>query len=262
VEVVVIIRNAVSRTCLVVLGLSLVASTSFAAPAGSGKPGKTWEAETTPLTVGVSKQLSSKANRKACLTFVVSNKIPTAMMLACAPAPEGRTQKWTFTEKGELKVSLSTQVGGDLPNGACLDTAADIATIPGGKTPLLVLPCDGRTGQQWTYNAETGALINKANGLALSSMIGLAKQAQPAATQPIAKSPAQKWRFRGLPPDDTLLDAIAKLLDALLEALGLEMPDEYDNAGEELLKAVEAQFNVPQQMQELPKQLVALTKKK
>ncbi|ADB32471.1 Ricin B lectin [Kribbella flavida DSM 17836] len=251
--------HTITRSTVAVLAMTLGAGTALAgsahaAPAGS--PAK--ESVTAPavdLPVGKPRQIVNRVQSKLCLTFAVTpSGIPTAVMLKCTSGKKGKIQQWTYTAEGQLMVSMSKGVGGDLPNGACLDTAADLAK-PEGRAPLLVLPCRAGDGQKWEYNKETGALINKASGKALSSMIGVAKQARPTSTVPYTGAKDQKWR-PGSIPANTPLSAIIELVNALLEALGLEMPDEYDTQGRELLKAVSGQVPVPDQLKQLPKQMV------
>jgi ricin-type beta-trefoil lectin protein len=191
------------------------------------------------------------------LTFAVTpNGTPTAVMIKCNKGSKGKIQQWIYTSEGQLQVAMSKDVGGDLPKGACLDTVADLATVK-GAAPMLVMPCRVGTGQKWDYNKDTGALVNKANGKALSSMLGMAKQARPTSTIPFTGTADQKWA--GVPiPMETLLGAIIQLLDALLEALGLEMPDEYETHGQQLVNAVSPQLPIPDQLKQLPKEMVRM----
>jgi hypothetical protein len=57
---------------------------------------------------------------------------------------------------------------------------------------------------------------------------------------------------------ETLLGAVIQLIDALLEALGLEMPDEYETAGLDMLKGLDGKVSVPDQLKQLPKQMVKM----
>lgn len=251
------IRKLLSRTGVVALALTLGSTTAVTASAQATAPAPATESVSAApheLPVGKPRQFVSDAARKVCLTFAVSDKIPTAVMLKCNKGSKGRIQQWIYTPDQQLQVAMSKGVGGDLPNGACLDTAADLATVA-GNAPLLVLPCRAGAGQKWSYNKDTGALVNAANGKALSSMLGLAKQARPTSTVPFTGTADQTWRDVPIPME-TLLGAVIQLLDALLEALGLEMPDEYDTNGHALLKAVSAQLQVPDQLQQLPKDMV------
>jgi hypothetical protein len=209
------------------------------------------------LPVGKPRQYTNRVQKKMCLTFAVTpDGIPTAVMIKCNKGSKGKIQQWTYTADQQLMVSMSKDVGGDLPNGACLDTAADVVKVA-ERAPLLVLPCRAGDGQKWTYNKDTGSLINKANGKALSSMIGVAKQALPTSTVPPSGGADQKW-MAGPIPMETLLGAVIQLIDALLEALGLEMPDEYETAGKAMLKGLDGKVPVPDQLKQLPKQMVKM----
>ncbi|ONI69189.1 hypothetical protein BWI15_21430 [Kribbella sp. ALI-6-A] len=252
----------ITRSAVVFLAVTLGAGTALgaapaqAAPAGTPAP-QSATAAPVDLPVGKPRQIVNRVESKLCLTFAVTpSGIPTAVMLKCASGKKGKIQQWTYTAEGQLMVSMSKGVGGDLPHGACLDTAADLAK-PDGQAPLLVLPCRVGDGQKWSYDKATGALVNKANGKALSSMIGVAKQARPTSTVPYTGGKDQKWRPSAI-PGNTPLQAIAELVNALLEALGLEMPDEYDTQGQQLLKAVSADVPVPDQLKQLPKQMVKM----
>ena len=245
---------------MTVLALTLGSTTAFAASAqaASAPPAKTVAtAADSELQVGTPRQLVNRVQKKMCLTFAVTpDGIPIAVMIKCNKGSKGKIQQWTYTENQQLMVSMSKDVGGDLPNGACLDTVADLATTK-GQSPMLVLPCRDGDGQKWSYDKDTGSLINKANGKALSSMIGVAKQALPTSTVTPTGAPDQKWLPAPIPME-TLLGAIIQLLDALLEALGLEMPDEYDTAGKQLLSAINGKIPVPDQLKQLPKQMVKM----
>ncbi|WP_432936253.1 RICIN domain-containing protein [Kribbella sp. CA-253562] len=254
-----------TRTLLKRSGAMLVVAALAAglAPAGAAQaapaPAAPDSAAAAPadLPVGKPRQFVNRVQSKLCLTFAVTpDGIPTAVMIKCNKGSKGKIQQWTYTADQQLMVSMSKDVGGDLPHGACLDTAADLTTVR-DKAPLLVLPCRDGAGQKWTYNKDTGTLINKANGKALSSMIGVAKQAMPTSTVVPNGGKDQKWRDAGIPME-TLLGAVIQLLDALLEALGLEMPDEYETRGLEMLKAIDGKVPVPDQLKQLPKKMVEM----
>ncbi|GAB2650743.1 RICIN domain-containing protein [Kribbella swartbergensis] len=255
-------RRSLTRTGVAVLALAFGSSTALAATAQAANDPKsaaspTVSAATGELPVGKPRQYVNRVQTKLCLTFAVTpDGIPTAVMLKCNKGSKGKIQQWTYTEQGQLMVSMSKDVGGDLPNGACLDTAADLTKVE-GNSPLLVLPCRTGTGQQWTYDKDTGALVNKANGKALSSMIGVAKQARPTSTVDYTGGADQKWRDAPIPME-TLLGAVIQLLDALLEALGLEMPDEYETRGQQMLKSISSQVPIPEQLKQLPKEMVRM----
>ncbi|WBQ04474.1 ricin-type beta-trefoil lectin domain protein [Kribbella sp. CA-293567] len=254
-----IFHRTLTRVGVTTLALAMAAATSVTAAAQPAAPAAapTAAAAAPDLPVGTPKQLVSSANRKMCLTFAVTpNGIPTAVMIKCNKGSKGKIQQWIYTPEGQLQVAMSKDVGGDLPHGACLDTVADLATVK-GAAPMLVMPCRVGDGQKWNYDQKTGALINAANGKALSSMLGLAKQARPTSTVPFTGTSDQKWRGAAIPME-TLLGAIIQLLDALLEALGLEMPDEYETSGKQLVNAVGPQLPIPDQLKQLPKEMVRM----
>jgi ricin-type beta-trefoil lectin protein len=259
---VVLIHRTLTRTGVSALALTLGVTTALAATAQAATPApapastaSSVSAAPHELPVGKPRQMVSSAAKKVCLTFAVTpHGVPTAVMIKCNKGSKGKIQQWIYTPDHQLQVAMSKDVGGDLPNGACLDTAADITQVS-GNAPLLVLPCRVGAGQKWDYNKDTGALINAASGKALSSMLGVAKQARPTSTVPFTGTNDQKWRDTPIPME-TLLGAVIQLIDALLEALGLEMPDEYETKGEAMVKAVNAQTPIPDQLKELPKQMV------
>ncbi|ADB32887.1 Ricin B lectin [Kribbella flavida DSM 17836] len=257
------IRSLMTRTGATLVVAALAASTTMAGSAQAGSapaPDRAAESAAAPaadLPIGKPRQFVNRVQTKLCLTFAVTpDGIPTAVMIKCNKGSKGKIQQWTYTADQQLMVSMSKNVGGDLPNGACLDTAADLTTVQ-GQTPLLVLPCRAGDGQKWLYDKEKGSLINKASGKALSSMIGVAKQARPTSTVPYTGGKDQKWRDTGIPME-TLIGAVVQLLDALLEALGLEMPDEYETRGQQMLKAIDGKVPVPEQLKQLPKQMVKM----
>ncbi|WP_328989119.1 RICIN domain-containing protein [Kribbella sp. NBC_01245] len=253
-----IIRRLLTRTGVAVLAVSVALAT--AVPAQAAAP--TERSDNPPAAtfkVGVPKQIGSTADTRYCLTFVAAEKIPMAVMLPCAPKRAGKAQQWIWTAKGELQVALSKSVGGELAKtGACLDTAADLVPTP-AEAPVLVLPCRDADGQKWTHDKDTGALVNVANGQALSSMIGKAKQARPTATEPADGSPAQAWRQLPIPNLD-ILGAIMALVNALLSALGLSLPLPIEKAAASLLELVGGKLPIPAQMQVLPKQMINLVR--
>jgi hypothetical protein len=259
VEVALSTRTLLTRGGAMLVVAALAAGLAPAGPvqAASAPASDSASAAPADLPVGKPRQIVNRVQNKLCLTFAVTpDGIPTAVMIKCNKGSKGKIQQWTYTADQQLMVSMSKGVGGDLPNGACLDTAADLTTVQ-DKAPLLVLPCRAGAGQKWTYNKDTGTLINQANGKALSSMIGVAKQAMPTSTVVPNGGKDQKWRDAGIPME-TLIGAIAQLLDALLEALGLEMPDEYETRGLEMLKSIDGKVQVPDQLKQLPKKMVEM----
>lgn len=260
VEVVLSTRSLLTRSGALLVVAALAAGTAPTAQAGTPAPASAPDTVSAPpadLPVGKPRQYVNRVQNKMCLTFAVTpDGIPTAVMIKCNKGSKGKIQQWTYTEDQQLMVSMSKDVGGDLPNGACLDTVADVTTVA-ERAPLLVLPCRAGAGQKWSYDKETGSLVNKASGKALSSMIGVAKQALPTSTVPPTGAADQKWRDLPI-PQETLLGAVIQLIDALLEALGLEMPDEYETAGVEMLKGIDGKVPVPDQLKQLPKQMVKM----
>jgi hypothetical protein len=259
VEVALKTRNLLTRSgaLLVVAALAAGTAPTGLAQAAPVSAAPSVSAAPADLPVGKPRQFVNRVQKKMCLTFAVTpDGIPTAVMIKCNKGSKGKIQQWTYTEDQQLMVSMSKDVGGDLPDGACLDTAADVVKVA-ERAPLLVLPCRAGDGQKWTYDKATGSLINKANGKALSSMIGVAKQALPTSTVTPSAGKDQKWLPAPIPME-TLLGAVIQLLDALLEALGLEMPDEYETAGLAMLKGLDGKVPVPDQLKQLPKQMVKM----
>lgn len=118
-----IIRRLLSRTGVAVLAVSVALATAIPAQAAPAPA----PVDKSGVQVGEVKQIASRADTRYCLTFVTSNKVPMAVMMACAPGKEGKTQEWFLTDKGQLQVAMSKSVGGALANtGACLDTGADL----------------------------------------------------------------------------------------------------------------------------------------
>jgi hypothetical protein len=260
VEVALSTRNLMTRSGVMLVVAALATTTlagiAKAEPAATPAPDRA-SAPAADLPVGKPRQYVNRVQNKMCLTFAVTpDGIPTAVMIKCNKGSKGKIQQWTYTADQQLMVSMSKNVGGDLPNGACLDTAADVVKVA-ERAPLLVLPCRAGAGQKWTYDKESGSLINKANGKALSSMIGVAKQALPTSTVVPSAGKDQKWMASPIPME-TLLGAVIQLIDALLEALGLEMPDEYETAGLDMLKGLDGKVSVPDQLKQLPKQMVKM----
>ncbi len=244
------VRRFMVRTTVAVVALTLAAGTVVPATAA-----RTSARTSGSIEVGVSSQIASSIDTSQCLTYVAAEEVPMAVMLPCNPDPTGEVQKWTLTAKGELKVSLSQSVGGEVAaTGACLDTGAGRVTVP-AQAPVLVLPCSGVKGQQWTFDAKTGALVNIANGQALSSMLGLAKQARPVGMEKATGSSSQAWEQIPIPEVD-LLEAIKMLLAAILDALGLDLPLPIEQASHDLYDAIHSKEQVPDQMQVLPEQML------
>lgn len=249
-----IIRKLFSRTGVVVLAVSVAIATAIPAqaanPTSGGSPG---------VTVGVAQQIATRSDTRYCLTFVAADKVPMAVMMACAPGKEGKTQEWIYTESGQLQVAMSKSVGGALATtGACLDSGADLAKVP-SSAPLLVLPCRDGSGQKWNYDKGSGTFVNEASGLALTSLLGKgkAKQAQPTGSMSTAGTPIQAWA--GLPvPSLDILGAVLALVNALLSSLGLALPLPIAGAAASLLTLVRPQVPVPAQMETLPKQMMEL----
>jgi hypothetical protein len=252
-----IIRRLLSRTGVAVLAVSVALATAVpaqaAAPAAADPPG---------VEVGVAKQIANRSDTRYCLTFVTAEKVPMAVMMACAPGKEGKTQEWIYTENGQLQVAMSKSVGGALAQtGACLDTGADLAR-PAAEAPVLVLPCRDGDGQKWSYDEGDGSFTNVANGMALSSLLGQgkAKQAQPTGNRPASGAPYQGWSALPLPGLD-ILGAVLALVNALLASLGLALPLPIAKAATSLLELVRAKTAVPAQMTTLPKQMMQLARR-
>ena len=183
-------------------------------------------------------------------------------MMACAPGKEGKTQEWVYTEDGRLQVAMSKSVGGALAaKGACLDTGADLVTVP-KNAPVLVLPCRDGDGQKWNHDESTGSFVNAASGLALSSLMGQgkAKQAQPTGTSTAAGAPNQGWKAMGLPGLD-FLGAQFALVNAMLASMGLALPAPIANAAALLLGLIQGLNPVPAQMSVMPRQMMQLAQK-
>ncbi|MGC4943701.1 ricin-type beta-trefoil lectin domain protein [Kribbella sp. DT2] len=254
-----IVRSILSRTGVAVLAVSVALATALparaAAPAPSAAPPGIVE-------VGAVKQITSSADTRYCLTFVAAEKVPMAVMMACAPGKEGKTQEWVYTGKNQLQVAMSKSVGGALAkSGACLDTGADLVTVP-KNAPVLVLPCRDGDGQKWNYDETTGSFVNAASGLALSSLMGQgkAKQAQPTGTSAAVGAANQGWKALPLPGLD-VLGAVLLLVNALLSSLGLALPLPIAAAAGSLLTLVRAQTPVPAEMSVMPKQMMQLAQK-
>jgi hypothetical protein len=255
------IRSLLTRTGTAVLAVSL---TAMALPAQTAPPAQAAEPDerfAAPARAGIQKgvpsQLGSRANPDLCLTFVAAEKIPMAVMLPCNPAPTGHAQYWTYTEKRQLKVTLSTEL---MPRGACLDTGADLVTVP-AAAPVLVLPCRNGAGQRWRYDESTGAFVNAANGQALSSLPGLRNQASPVGVDPASGNPVQRWQQLPLPlPDNDLFDAIMDLLNGLLKGLGLNLPLPIGKGAHTAFDRIDAKKPVPAQMSVLPRQILELAR--
>jgi hypothetical protein len=251
-----IIRKLFSRTGVVVLAVSVALATAVPAQAANPVSG----GSTAPsVTVGVAQQIATRSDTRYCLTFVTADKVPMAVMMACAPGKEGKTQEWIYTESGQLQVAMSKSVGGALATtGACLDSGADLAKVP-TAAPLLVLPCRSGDGQKWSYDKDAGTFVNAASGLALTSLLGKgkAKQAQPTGSLNAAGTPIQAWA--GLPvPSLDILGAVLALVNALLASLGLALPLPIAGAAASLLSLLQPQLPIPAQMTTLPKQMMQL----
>lgn len=251
-----IIRKLFSRTGVVVLAVSVALATAVPAQAANPVSG----GSTAPgVTVGVAQQIATRSDTRYCLTFVTADKVPMAVMMACAPGKEGKTQEWIYTESGQLQVAMSKSVGGALATtGACLDSGADLAKVP-SAAPLLVLPCRNGDGQKWSYDKDAGTFVNAASGLALTSLLGKgkAKQAQPTGSLNAAGTPIQAWA--GLPvPSLDILGAVLALVNALLASLGLALPLPIAGAAASLLSLLRPQLPIPAQMTTLPKQMMQL----
>ncbi len=251
-----IIRRLLSRTGVAVLAVSVALATAIPAQAAAPAP------EPPGVEVGVVKQIANRADTRYCLTFVTADKVPMAVMMACAPGKEGKTQEWVMTEKGQLQVAMSKSVGGALAQtGACLDTGADLTATP-KNAPVLVLPCRDGDGQKWNYDESSGSFVNAANGMALSSLLGKGKekQAQPTGNQPASGAGYQGWSALPLPGLD-ILGAVLALVNALLASLGLALPLPIANAATSLFDLVRAKTPVPAEMTTLPKQMMQLAQR-
>ncbi|TDW18756.1 ricin-type beta-trefoil lectin domain protein [Kribbella kalugense] len=251
-----IIRKLFSRTGVVVLAVSVALATAVPAQAANPVSG----GSTAPgVSIGVAQQIATRSDTRYCLTFVTADKVPMAVMMACAPGKEGKTQEWIYTESGQLQVAMSKSVGGALATtGACLDSGADLAKVP-TAAPLLVLPCRDGSGQKWSYDKGAGTFVNAASGLALTSLLGKgkAKQAQPTGSMNAAGTPIQAWA--GLPvPSLDILGAVLALVNALLASLGLALPLPIAGAAASLLSLLQPQLPIPAQMTTLPKQMMQL----
>jgi hypothetical protein len=252
-----IIRRLLSRTGVVVLAVSVALATAVPAQAAAPAP-----ADPPGVEVGVAKQIANRSDTRYCLTFVTAEKVPMAVMMACAPGKEGKTQEWIYTENGQLQVAMSKSVGGALAQtGACLDTGADLAR-PSAQAPVLVLPCRDGDGQKWSYDAGDGSFTNVANGMALSSLLGQgkAKQAQPTGNRPASGAPYQGWSALPLPGLD-ILGAVLALVNALLASLGLALPLPIAKAATSLFDLVRAKNPAAAQTTTLPKQMMQLARR-
>lgn len=248
-----IIRSFLTRTGAAVLAVSL---TAVALPAGASEPVERSKAPASAgVQVGVPKQLGSRANPNLCLTFVAAEKVPMAVMLPCNPAPTSQAQDWTYTKKGQLRVTLSKKL---MPKGACLDTGADLVRVP-SAAPVLVLPCRNGPGQRWRYDKTTGAFINAATGQALTSMPGLRSQAAPVGVDPANGHPVQGWQQLPV-PDLDLLGAVMALVNAILKTLGLSLPLPIGQGAHTLFDRINDKKPVPAQMRVLPRQILDLTR--
>ncbi|TWD81124.1 ricin-type beta-trefoil lectin protein [Kribbella amoyensis] len=248
------------RTGVAVLAVSVALATAL--PARAAAPAPDPAPPSGVVEVGAVKQIASSADTRYCLTFVAAEKIPMAVMMACAPGKEGKTQEWIYTEKGQLQVAMSKSVGGALAKtGACLDTGADLVTPP-KDAPVLVLPCRDGDGQKWNYDESGGSFVNAASGLALSSLLGQGKdkQAQPTGSFGAAGTPNQGWKALPLPGLD-ILGAVLALVNALLASLGLALPLPIAKAASSLLELVRGETPVPGQMSVLPKQMMQLAQR-
>ncbi|GAA2820904.1 hypothetical protein [Kribbella solani] len=258
-----IIRKLFSRTGVVVLAVSVALATAIPAQAANPTSGGSSSGSSSQaVQVGVAQQIATRSDTRYCLTFVTADKVPMAVMMACAPGKEGKTQEWIYTKSGQLQVAMSKSVGGALAStGACLDSGADVAKVP-ASAPLLVLPCRGGDGQKWSYDESAGTFVNAASGLALTSLLGKgkAKQAQPTGSMSTAGTPIQAWA--GLPvPSLDILGAVLALVNALLASLGLALPLPIAGAAASLLQLVRPQVPIPAQMTELPKQMMQLAQR-
>ncbi|TDD29144.1 hypothetical protein E1218_05300 [Kribbella turkmenica] len=258
-EVVLIIRKLLSRTGVTVLAVSVALATAVPAQAANPEPAPS---ASPGVEVGVAKQIATRSDTRYCLTFVAAAKVPMAVMMACAPGKEGKTQEWIYTDSGQLQVAMSKSVGGALAStGACLDSGADLAKVP-ADAPLLVLPCRDGDGQKWSYDESAGTFVNAASGLALTSLLGQgkAKQAQPTGSMSASGSPVQGWSALPLPGLD-ILGAVLALVNALLASLGLALPLPIANAASSLLELVRPKTPIPAQMSVLPKQMMQLAQR-
>jgi hypothetical protein len=258
-EVVLIIRRFLSRTGVAVLAVSVALAAAVPAQAVAPAP-----ADPPGVEVGVAKQIANRSDTRYCLTFVTAEKVPMAVMMACAAGKEGKTQEWVYTESGQLQVAMSKSVGGALAQtGACLDTGADLARAS-ADAPVLVMPCRAGDGQKWSYDAGDGSFTNVANGMALSSLLGQgkAKQAQPTGNRPASGAPYQGWSALPLPlPGLDILGAVLALVNALLASLGLALPLPVAKAAASLFDLVRVKHPVPAQMTTLPKQMMQLARR-
>ena len=241
-----IIRRLLSRTGVAVLAVSVALATAVPAQAAVPAPESVAAASRASRSVWRSRSPAAPTRATASPSSRPS-KVPMAVMMACAPGKEGRTQQWVYTESGQLQVAMSKSVGGALAEtGACLDTGADLVTPP-ADAPVLVLPCRDGDGQKWNYDEADGTFVNAANGLALSSLLGKgkSKQAQPTGIQSAAGSPTQGWSALPLPGLD-ILGAVLALVNALLASLGLALPLPIANAASSLLELVRGEDPGPE----------------
>ncbi|TDO50836.1 ricin-type beta-trefoil lectin protein [Kribbella sp. VKM Ac-2527] len=253
-----IIRRLLSRTGVAVLAVSVALATAVPAQAATPAP----EPPSGVVQVGAVKQIASSADTRYCLTFVAAEKVPMAVMMACAPGKEGKTQQWIYTPKGQLQVAMSKSVGGALAKtGACLDTGSDLVATP-ANAPVLVLPCRDGDGQKWNYDEASGSFVNAASGMALSSLLGkgMEKNAQPTGSFSAAGTPNQGWKALPLPGLD-ILGAVLALVNALLASLGLALPLPIANAASSLLELVRGKTPIPGQLEVLPKQMMELARR-
>lgn len=198
--------------------------------------------------------LALRSDDNLCLTFVVADKIPTAVMAPCVPSPISMLQEWTLTADGQLKVSLSDGLLEPLPLGACLDTAADLVPVElPAETPVLVLPCRKGTGQQWTYDEATGSLVNKANDLALSPILGADVVGAPVTTRmPNKTDDTQGWD-QVEAPGLGLGGSITFLMNLIYGLLDIDLDV---SLCEDVLAQVSVKVTIPPELWELPAAMV------
>jgi hypothetical protein len=198
--------------------------------------------------------LALRSDDNLCLTFVIVDKIPTAVMAPCVAAPVSMLQEWTFTADGQLTVSLTDGLLEPLPTGVCLDTAADLVPVElPADTPVLVLPCRKGTGQQWTYDEATGSFVNKANELALSPILGLDAVGAPVVTRaPNEADETQGWD-QVEPPGLDLSGSITFLMNLIFGLVDVELDV---SLCEDLLAQVSVKLTIPPELWELPDAMV------
>lgn len=198
--------------------------------------------------------LALRSDDNLCLTFVIADKIPTAVMAPCVPAPISMLQEWTFTAGGQLTVSLTDGLLDPLPTGVCLDTAADIVPVElPDDVPVLVLPCREGTGQQWAYDEATGSFTNKANDKVLSPVLGLDVVGAPVTTRTAVEGDETQGWDTTEAPALSLNGSITYLIHLIFGLVDVELDVSLCT---DLLEQAALKVTIPPELYELPGAMV------